>query len=63
LLKNKDELMPSSDLPPEEQSKVKPFDPLVLDPAGIFWRWKGASVVAYAMMASARRRFSLRVAF
>ena len=23
--------MPSSDLPPEEQRKVKPFDPLVLD--------------------------------
>jgi hypothetical protein len=57
--------MSSSNLPPEEQPKVKPFDPIVLDHAGIFWRWKGASVVAYPMMASARRRcvISLRVAF
>ena len=31
LPKRKDELMPSSNLPPEEQTKVKPFDPLVLD--------------------------------
>ena len=31
LTKRKDELMPSSNLPPEEQTKVKPFDPLVLD--------------------------------
>jgi serine protease AprX len=31
LPKRKDELMPSSNLPPEEQREVKPFDPLVLD--------------------------------
>ena len=31
LPKRKDELMPSSNLPPEEQPKVKPFDPVVLD--------------------------------
>jgi serine protease AprX len=31
LSKRKDKLMPSSNLPPEEQPKVKPFDPVVLD--------------------------------
>ncbi|MFL6552522.1 MAG: hypothetical protein ACJ8KF_05010 [Chthoniobacterales bacterium] len=31
LPKRKDELMPSSNLPPGEQPKVKPFDPVVLD--------------------------------
>ena len=35
LPKRKDELMPSSNLPPEEQPKVKPFDPVVLDRAVI----------------------------
>jgi hypothetical protein len=30
LLKRKDELMPSN-LPPEDQAKIKPFDRLVLD--------------------------------
>jgi hypothetical protein len=35
LRKRKDELMPSSNRPAEEQQKVRPFDPLVLDRAMI----------------------------